>query len=211
LLKKRVPPADIGGLCRTDTRSNGSPPEEDVILAPLFATALAAAAAFDPITAPTTTIPGEAITPVIGQPAPEFDYVSSDYVRMRLRDVLREQGSVLLVFADSDDALCALQAHASELQGAGIHAMALTERADRETRALVSRLDLEFSVLSDPQAFVASQYGMCDAVSGAMRAGWFVIDRSGRVRASGRDAIGEPTWTALASGALAPGEVRAAK
>ncbi len=42
--------------------------------------------------------------PALGADAPDFDYVSSDYLRRRLRDVL-ERGSVLLVFGGSDDQL----------------------------------------------------------------------------------------------------------
>jgi peroxiredoxin len=180
-----------------------------VYLVPFLATALAILTSANPIESThTNTESGSTVAmsrPEVGQIAPEFDYLSSDWLRRRLRDVLREEGSVLLVFANDESSLRETETHAAALREAGIVPVVLVGLPTRETRDLVGRLGLEFGVLSDPTGFVASQYGMRDAQ------GWFVIDRSGRIRGCGRDAIHEDVLAAIATGAMVPPEVRAAR
>jgi peroxiredoxin len=180
-----------------------------VNLAPLFATALAVVASLHSVNSNISNSPSVttaiASTPAVGEPAPEFDYLSSDYLRTRLSDVLREQGRVLLVFASDESTLRETQSHDAALRQAGIVPVVLVELPSRQARDMVDRLGLGFGVLSDPAGFVASQYGVTDA------RGWFVIDRSGRVRASGRDAIGDDALTAIATGELVSPGVRASR
>jgi peroxiredoxin len=180
-----------------------------VNLAPLFATALSVVASLHTVNSNIPNSPSvsaaTASIPAVGEAAPEFDYLSSDYLRTRLSDVLREQGSVLLVFASDESSLRETESHEAALHRAGIVPVVLVELPPHQTRDLVDRMGLGFGVLSDPAGFVASQYGVTDA------RGWFVIDRSGRVRASGRESIGDDALTAIATGVLVAPEVRASR
>ncbi len=148
-----------------------------------------------------------------GEPAPDFSYRSHDYRWLSLQDLV-EQGDLLLVFGADDALLLRLEDERAALITSGVLPVAVLDRRDDEVWNTVNRLQLGYSVMSDPKRTVAGMYGAIDSASGKTGRAWFVIDRAGKVRASGHDAPPASTgWSTLASDALrrpAAGQARSA-
>ena len=142
-----------------------------------------------------------AMTVAMGEMAPDFDFLSSDYFRRHLHDVL-EDGSVLLVFAATDAQLRDLEADHVRLTQAGVVPLVVLAQSGRDARATVERCQLKYALLSDPKGHVAEQYGMWSASTGERVTGWYVIDRAGRVRGAGSFGSESPDWATIASAVL---------
>ena len=186
-------------------------------LAPLLAAGLLAAASVQRPDAPRADLaPPAAATPAavparpaVGALAPDFLYESKEYLWQSLHNML-EQGDVLLVFAPGDDVLLALERDRETLLRAGIVPVAVVGRHESDVWHAVTRLDLGYSLLSDPRNAIAEQFGALDPATRAPAPAWFVVDRARRVRASGTALAGVHDWTALAARALGRSDVHTA-
>jgi peroxiredoxin len=69
-------------------------------------------------------------------------------------------------------------------------------------RALVTRYDLRFTVLSDVQGAIASQFNVVNPLTDRQLPTWFVLDRKGRVCGLGRRGLPLRGYTTLAATAL---------
>jgi peroxiredoxin len=139
---------------------------------------------------------------IAGGEAPDFSYQGWDGRWRHLHDVL-EQGSALLVFGADDDALRALERERPELLGIGVVPVAVLDVRPGRAGAAVRRLGLGYSVLADPRRVIAAQFNVTHPTTGAAVPGWFVIDRSLRVRALERGRLPRGEWSNLARNALA--------
>jgi len=179
-----------------------------VFLAPVFAIGVLMSL----VSPPPAQAPRPATTPqaaAVGEAAPSFDYVSADFYRRRLSD-LTAQGNVLLVLGGSDAQLLELERQQPSLQRAGIVAVAVSDEDDDQAWQTTQRLGLTFSLLSDPGRVIAGAYGCRDPRTRALATGWFVVDREGRVRGSGRGTCGPQGWLAIVNETLGTPELSAA-
>jgi peroxiredoxin len=87
--------------------------------------------------------------------------------------------------------------------------VAVVTQRESEVWRTVHRDALTYSLLSDPHAAISEQYGALDHATGKPRAIWFVIDRTGHVRATGEGSATR-NWTAIATSALGQHDVRTA-
>ncbi|MBI1799272.1 MAG: redoxin domain-containing protein [Candidatus Eisenbacteria bacterium] len=142
----------------------------------------------------------------IGEAAPDFSFEGHDHVWRRLRDLLGE-GSVLLVFAPDDARMKTLESERTALLGCGIVPVVVLDRRDGATWSTMQRLHLNYSLLSDPQSVIGSQFNVRDPASGRCAPSWFMVDRSGRVRGLSRERLPQGDFVALARRALGlPGD-----
>jgi peroxiredoxin len=148
-------------------------------------------------------------TPAIGDPAPDFIYQSRDYLWQSLHNML-ELGNVLLVFGATDDELRSLERDHEELSGHGVIPVAVVGQREGEVWRIVRRDGLTYSLLADPHAAIAEQYGALDRGTQGSRSLWFVVDRAGRVRGVGEGRSLPDSWTAIATLALGESDVRTA-
>lgn len=140
-------------------------------------------------------------TVTLGDSAPDFSYEGPDHRWHSLHDLL-EQGSVLLVFAPDDDRLMAIERQRDPMMQRGILAVAVLDRKDGATRATVTRLKLHYTVIADPRDVIAEQFNAVDALGPRTQPGWFVIDRTGRVRGMHREGLPQSDFLALGTRAL---------
>lgn len=147
-----------------------------------------------------TTAPAETARPaalVTGQPAPDFVFRSHEYGWRKLSDVL-DQGSVLLVFGGSDEQLRSVQDSYQPLLEAGVVPMVVTSVPSDDARKAIERCQIRYSVLSDPQEEIATQFGLATREF----QGWYLIDAKGRVRGHGLGTVPMRDWATLATAAL---------
>lgn len=143
------------------------------------------------------------VTPVVpGGIAPDFSYQTPDDEWHRLSDLLA-QGPVLLLLGARDPQLAALQAEREALLDAGVVPVAVLDGHTRAARATTQRLDLAYTLIADPRSVIAGQFNALAPETGAAQPCWFVIDRSGRVRALDRTGLPEKGYLAIARDALA--------
>jgi peroxiredoxin len=149
-------------------------------------------------------------TPVaVGDPAPDFSFETSDHGWHRLHDLLA-QGSVLLVFGASDDQLRSLETERGSMIARGVLPVAVLDRRDGAAWSTPARLKLHFNVIADSRGVIASQFNLEDGSTRRAGPGWFVVDRTGRVRALGRQSAPVAGYLAVAARALGlPGESEA--
>ena len=141
-------------------------------------------------------------TPVsLGDPAPDFSFETSDHTWHHLRDLL-VQGSVLLVFAPTDAQLRVLESERDALLQQGVVPVAVLDRRDGQAWATPDRLRLHFNVVGDSRVVIASQFNLIDSVSRRALQGWFVVDRSGRVRGLRRETLPDGGYAPVAARAL---------
>lgn len=96
---------------------------------------------------------------------------------------------VLLVIDPDERQLRALQADYATLAALGVEPMAVLRQGDRANWELIDRLELRYSLLSDPAGVLADTFGARDAATGVVRPAWFVMDRRGQVAAFDRNAL----------------------
>jgi len=149
---------------------------------------------------PNTSTRGIPAPPAVGSPAPDFAYQSYDYQWRNLHHMLA-QGSVLLVFGASDAQLVALERDRDALLQAGVVPVAVIGQRENEVWGTVRRDKLTYSLLSDPHAAIAEQFGAMDG-SRRPATAWFVIDPSGHVRGEGQGMPAATDWTAVAGTTL---------
>jgi len=142
-----------------------------------------------------------ATTVVAGDPAPDVAWEGPESRRLHLRD-LRAQGSVLLVFEPGEAQLQALERDRERLLDLGVVPAAVLDRSPSSLRALARRLALHFTLIPDRQRVIASQFNVLDPATLRAVPAWFVVDRSGKVRALDRGKVPEGGYTRLVSAAL---------
>lgn len=143
----------------------------------------------------------------LGDQAPDFSYQGVEGGWRRLRDIL-VQGPVLLVFGADELTLRVLEHERQRLLDLGVIPVAVTDMRSSSARTLISRYDLGFTVLSDTQGAIASQFNAVNPATGRQMPTWFVLDRKRRVCGLGRRGLplrGYPTLAAEALGLPVPG------
>jgi peroxiredoxin len=143
----------------------------------------------------------------LGDEAPDFSYQGVDGRWLRLQDILT-QGPVLLVFGADERSMRMLEHERGRLMDLSVVPVVVTDARTGAARAMVSRFNLQYTVLSDARGTIASQYNAVDPTTGRHRPAWFVVDGKRRVRGLGRRALpvrGYPTLAASALGVPAPG------
>jgi peroxiredoxin len=149
---------------------------------------------------PATAEPAETLV-AVGDPAPDFSYEAIDYQWKNLHDFLA-QGSVLLVFAPTEDQMRELERERPALLDHQIIPVAVLDRRDGATWSTMKRLQLGYSLLADPQCVIASQFNACDAMTRRAVPSWFLVDRQGLVRGLKRERLPNSGYATLAMAAL---------
>ena len=153
--------------------------------------------------APLHSVPVEtpAAEVCVGDVAPDFSYQGPDARWRRLRDLIG-QGPVLLVFGANEGVLRIIEGERDALMDLGVVPVAVSGMRLGVTRSLVSRLELRYTVLADPQGVIAAQFNAIDSPTGRQLPAWFVIDARRRVRGLGRQALPLRGYSEIAAGAL---------
>lgn len=136
----------------------------------------------------------------IGSPAPDFSFESPAGNR-RLHD-LRAQGHVLLLLDPDRAQLDALEHERASLLQAGVVPMAILDERPGTCRATAQRLGLGYCVVPDPQHLIGAQFNALDPESHALSPAWFVLDRTGHVRAFAHGAWPDDPWSRVCATAL---------
>ena len=123
-----------------------------------------------------------------GDKAPNFSFEAPDGQWRRLRDLLAA-GGVVLVFGASDAELRAIEVERNALLNLGVVPVAVVSRRSGSAWAAARELKLHYPVVPDPQRVIAMQFNLPDPTAGETPTAWFVVDKSGRVRALGRDGL----------------------
>lgn len=137
----------------------------------------------------------------IGDVAPDFSYEAFDGRWRNLHD-LRVQGAVVLVIAPDHDQLLALERERATLIERGIVPVAILDQTPRATASTIRKLNLHYSVIADPRRVIAEQFNAIQSRTHAAVPAWFVIDRSGGVRALDRGRFPDDGYLAVAAPAL---------
>ena len=136
----------------------------------------------------------------VGDPAPNFSFDGYDGRWMRLHHLL-DQGPVLLVFGAGEPQLRRLQDERGRLLDLGVVPVVILDDKPGAVRALAKRLDLHYTVLSDPRGVIAGQFNVVEA--GNVRPGWFVLDQRGKVRGLSREGLPAMDYPRLCARSLA--------
>jgi peroxiredoxin len=136
----------------------------------------------------------------VGSQAPDFSFDAQGR-SLRLRD-LRANGHVLLVFTADDARLAALERERVNLLAIGVVPVAVLDQRAGSCAATTRRLGLGYSVIPDPRRVIGAQFNALDPSSRADAPAWFVLDRSGRVRALAHLSWPEQPWTDVTAHAL---------
>jgi peroxiredoxin len=136
----------------------------------------------------------------VGDPAPDFSYQGYDGRWMRLHHLL-DQGPVLLVFGMNEAQLAVLERQREDLLSLGVIPVAVLDRRPGSSRALVSRLGLKYTLLSDPRLVIATQFNAVE--SGRVTPSCFVVDGHGKVRGLRRGRLPPEDYPRLCARSLA--------
>ena len=137
--------------------------------------------------------------------APDFQFESADGHWKHLHD-LCDKGHVLLIFSPDDKRLKALQHDADSLRARGIEPVGVIPARERDGWRAIERLGLSFSLISDPENQVVSQFWVRDGAAGHELKGWCLVDRDRHVCGIERGDLPESDFFALAMSALQPHE-----
>lgn len=143
----------------------------------------------------------------LGDTAPDFSYQGVDGRWLHLQDILT-QGPVLLVFGADERSMRMIEHERERLMDLRVVPVVVKDARSGAVRAMVSRFDLQYLVVSDARGTIASQYNAVDPANGRHRAAWFVVDKQRRVRGLGRKALpvrGYPALVASSLGVPVPG------
>ena len=155
-------------------------------------------------------------TPVeLGDRAPDFSFQGEDNRWRRLHDLL-EQGPVFIVFGAESEVLQAIERERDAIIKLGVVPVALLDLKGRHAWAMAKRLGLRYLVIPDSRRVIAGQFNVVEASGQRTVPAWFVVDRSGSVRALRRGSLplkGYPSRIASAlalpdPGAGVPAETR---
>ena len=139
--------------------------------------------------------------------APDFSFEGFDGRWRNLHD-LRVQGPVLLLIAPDSDPLLSLERERASLVQRGIVPVAVVDASPRAVASWTRKLNLHYTVIPDPRRVIAEQFNAIESRTHAAVPAWFVIDRSGRVRALERGRFPSAGFLPVAAQALglpAPG------
>jgi peroxiredoxin len=136
----------------------------------------------------------------IGDPAPNFSFEGYDGRWMRLHHLL-DQGPVLLVFGARERELRRLRDERGRLLDLGVVPVVVLDDKPGTVRALAKRLDLRYTVLSDPRGVIAGQFNVVE--NGDVQPAWFVLDQRGRVRGLSREGLPAGEYPRLCARSLA--------
>lgn len=137
----------------------------------------------------------------VGDVAPDFSFEGFDGRWRNLHD-LRVQGPVLLVIAPDSDPLLSLERERASLVGRGIVPVAVVDAPPRAVASWTRKLNLHYTVIPDPRRVIAEQFNALQSRTHAAVPAWFVIDRSGRVRALERGGFPDDGFLPVAAEAL---------
>ena len=180
----------------------------DPSAAPLHQPAPATAAATTTVSARSQEPPATEVE--LGDVAPDFSYQAVDGRWRKLTD-LRAYGPVLLVIAPDAVQLRALQREREQLLDLGVVPVAIADLKPNAAWSLVRELGLTYSVLADPRRVIAAQFNALDSRTQAASPAWFVVDRTGHVRACGHGSFPTGEYAPMASRALGIPEPGATK
>ena len=150
------------------------------------------------------TIPPEPpSTPVeLGDRAPDFSFQAEDNRWRRLHDLLG-QGPVFLVFGAEPEVLTAIEREREAILKLGVVPVALLDLKGRNAWALAKRLGLHYVVIPDSRRVIAGQFNAVEAGGQRTVPAWFVVDRSGNVRALRRGSLPRKGYPSRIANALA--------
>jgi len=143
---------------------------------------------------------GEYATVVVGEKAPDFNY-QVDGRWQRLRD-LRAQGHVLLVLSANNDQLRAIESQREGLLRLGVVPVAVLDLRASSCRSAAAKLGLHFTVIPDPTRVIGAQFNSLEPRTRMTAPSWFLIDRTGNIRALDRLEWPTSDWREVASNAL---------
>lgn len=129
-----------------------------------------------------------ATTPVVGEPAPDFELVNQYGEPVRLSE-LRGRNVVVVFYPFAFSGictgeLCEIRDNLSLFEDANATVLALSVDSKFTLRAYAEKEGYAFDLLADfwPHGGVASLYGVFDPNSGMAKRGTFIIDPDGIVR-----------------------------
>jgi peroxiredoxin Q/BCP len=121
----------------------------------------------------------------VGSEAPVFQAQTTDGERVSLPD-FRGKSAVLLMFYPEDDTpgctkqMCAARDESADYAAAGIARFGVNPGSLDSHRDFVSKYSLDFPLIVDANAEIASAYGVLRGEGGVGRA-TYLIDRDGRI------------------------------
>jgi len=139
---------------------------------------------------------------MVGDVAPDFVWQSSERRPVSMKDLL-VHGSLLLVFAPTDEDLKAIQRDREAPLDLGVVPVAVINTRPGAANGKAHRLGLSYTLVPDTRRVIASQYGAVDENRQSMVPAWFVVDRRAQVRALGRGSIPSAGFPRLAATVLA--------
>lgn len=132
--------------------------------------------------APTLTHAAEApIALRAGDAAPDFDIATTPYGWRRFSDFWKER-EIVLVFEPDDRALVEIEREALALLGNDVSLTVVRRNSDGANWDALAKLGLSYMLLSDPNGYVAEQFGLAARAGSGIAPGWCLVDRSGVVR-----------------------------
>lgn len=137
----------------------------------------------------------------VGDLAPDFSFQGADGKWRKLRDLLW-QGRVVLIFGARERELRALERERERLADLGVLPVTVLDMKSKTASALVQRLDLGYTVLSDPRRVIAAQFNLIENVTQTTAPAWFAIDQTRRVRGLNRGTLPLSDWPELVSRAF---------
>ena len=139
---------------------------------------------------------------LVGDRAPDFSWQADDARPLKLRDLLA-QGNLFVVFGAQDAVLRALERERTTLLDLGVVPVAVVSSGNRGSRSTANRLGLHYVLVPDSRRVIAAQYGVIEDVNQTIAPAWFVVDRTGCVRALKRGALPASGYARLAADVLA--------
>ncbi|HEU0053196.1 MAG TPA: peroxiredoxin [Longimicrobium sp.] len=121
----------------------------------------------------------------VGSQAPLFEAETSDGGRISLPELLKER-AVLLMFYPEDDTpgctrqMCAARDEGADYEAAGVARFGINPGGIASHQAFVSKYSLDFPLIVDQDAEIASAYGVLREDGGVGRA-TYLIGRDGRI------------------------------
>jgi peroxiredoxin len=115
-----------------------------------------------------------------GDAAPDFAIATTPYGWRRFSDFWKAS-EIVLVFDPDERALVAIERGARELAGNEVSLTVVRRASDGANWDALANLGLSYNLLSDPNGFVAEQFGLTPGASCAEPA-WCLVDRDGLVR-----------------------------
>ena len=135
-----------------------------------------------------------------GERAPDFNY-QVDGQWFRLHDLLT-QGHVLLVLGAGEPQLRALEAQRAELLRLDVVPVGVLDMRAGRCGTMVRKLGLGYTVIADPTRVIGAQFNALEPHTRLTAPAWFIVDRTGTVRALGRLEWPTAEWREVAMRSL---------